>query len=285
MIRKKFNVVGIGELLWDVLPDSKELGGAPANFTYHANYLGANSTIISAVGDDELGEEILLLLKERNLKYTINIVEYPTGEVSVQLDNGIPNYVIHENVAWDFIKLKKEAISILKKADAICFGTLSQRSKESFKTIQKALNLVPATALKIFDVNFRQSYYSKNIIENSIKYANVLKLNDEELIILSNMFNLPNSQDEACKKLFNLFDLKLLALTNGLKGSVLFNQKEISRYSVPKVVVVDTIGAGDSFTAALVVGMLKGKSLEQIHKDANEHAAKVCMYRGATPTF
>lgn len=283
MKTRKFNVVGIGELLWDVLPDGKELGGAPANFAYHANFFGANATIISALGNDENGKEIRSLLKERNLKYVANTVNYPTGSVSVKLNNGIPNYLIHENVAWDFMVLNEEAISALKKADAICFGTLSQRSKVSFETIQEALKLVPETALKVFDVNLRQSYYAEKMIKTSLKFANVVKLNEEELVVLSEMFHLSNIEDEACKQLLNQFDLKLLALTKGSEGSVLYTQNEISIFPTPKVKVIDTIGAGDSFTAALVVGFLSGKPLKQIHKEAAEHAAKVCAAKGATP--
>lgn len=283
MKSKKFNVIGIGELLWDVLPDGKELGGAPANFAYHANFFGANATIISALGNDENGEEIRSLLKERNLKYVINTVNYPTGSVSVKLNKGIPNYLIHENVAWDFMVLNEEAISALKKADAICFGTLSQRSKVSFETIQEALKLVPETALKVFDVNLRQSYYTEEMIKTSLKFANVVKLNEEELVVLSEMFHLSTKEDEACKQLLNQFDLKLLALTKGSEGSVLCTVNEISSYPTPKVKVIDTIGAGDSFTAALVVGFLSGKQLKQIHKEAAEHAAKVCAAKGATP--
>jgi fructokinase len=283
MKTKKFSVVGIGELLWDMLPDGKELGGAPANFVYHANFFGANATIISALGNDESGEEISGLLKKRNLEYSINIVNYPTGRVSVKLDNGIPNYVIHENVAWDFMALKDSVIPVLQKADAICFGTLSQRSKVSFETIQEAIKLVSKTALKVLDINLRQSFYTKKIIETSLKSANAVKLNDEELVILSEMFNLPIGQDEACRQLLNQFNLKLLALTKGVEGSVLYTPNEISRYSTPKVTVVDTIGAGDSFTAAMVMGFLNEKPLKQIHKEAVEHAAKVCTSKGATP--
>jgi fructokinase len=283
MKTKKFNIIGIGELLWDMLPNGKELGGAPANFAYHANFFGANSTIISALGNDENGEEIELLLKENKLKYSINILNYPTGWVSVKLDNGIPNYVIHENVAWDFIELKDEVIPVLEKADAICFGTLSQRSKVSFETIQEAIKLVPKTALKVLDINLRQSFYTKKIIETSLKSANAVKLNDEELVVLSEMFHLPSNVDEACKQLLNQFSLKLLAITKGAEGSVLYTPNETSNYPTPKVKVVDTIGAGDSFTAAMVMGLLNGKPLNQIHKEASEYAAKVCTYKGATP--
>lgn len=283
MSDSKFNVIGIGELLWDEFPNGKELGGAPANFAYHANFFGANSTIISALGNDERGDEIRALLEEKNLHYLINNVNYPTGWVSVELNKGIPNYSIHENVAWDFIELQKEAVSVLKKANAICFGTLSQRSKGSFNAIHKAISLVPESALKVLDVNLRQSFYSKNIIEESLKCANVLKLNDEELVILSKMFYLPDSQEGACMQLLNKFNIKLLALTNGANGSILFRGGEISRYPVPKVEVIDTIGAGDSFTASMIMGMLNSKPLNIIHKEATEHAAKVCMHKGATP--
>lgn len=283
MKTKKFSVIGIGELLWDMLPDGKELGGAPANFAYHANFFGANATIISALGNDESGEEIYGLLKKRNLEYSINIVNYPTGWVSVKLDKGIPNYVIHENVAWDFIALKDAVIPVLQKADAICFGTLSQRSKVSFETIQEAIKLVSKTALKVLDINLRQSFYTKNIIDASLKCANVVKLNDEELVILSKMFHLPTGQDEACRQLLNQLNLKLLALTKGSEGSVLYTPNEISSYPTPKVTVVDTIGAGDSFTAAMVMGLLNEKPLKQIHNEAIEHAAKVCASKGATP--
>lgn len=283
MKTKKFSIIGIGELLWDMLPGGKELGGAPANFAYHANFFGANSTIISALGNDENGEEIELLLKENKLKYSINTVHYPTGWVSVKLNNGIPNYVIHENVAWDFIALKDEVIPVLQKADAICFGTLSQRSKVSFDSIHEAIKLVPKTALKVLDINLRQSFYTKDIVEASLKCANVVKLNDEELMVLSGMFHLPSNVDEACKQLLNQFNLKLLAFTKGAEGSILYAQNETSNYPTPKVKVVDTIGAGDSFTAAMVMGLLNGKQLKQIHKEASEHAAKVCTYKGATP--
>ncbi|SNR56200.1 carbohydrate kinase family protein [Lutibacter flavus] len=285
MSDKKFNVIGIGELLWDVFPEGKELGGAPANFAYHTNFFGGNATIISALGNDEQGKEIRKLLTEKKLNNLISNVDYPTGWVSVELNNGIPNYIIHENVAWDYIELNKEAVTALKRADAICFGSLSQRSQVSFNTIHKALHIVPETALKVLDVNLRQSFYSKSIIEESLRCANILKLNDEELVVLSEMFYLANSQKEACIQLLNQFNLKLLALTNGSKGSILFMGDEISLYPVPKIKVVDTIGAGDSFTASMIMGMLNKKPLKQIHKEATEHAAKVCMNKGGTPNL
>ncbi|MGV6844662.1 MAG: PfkB family carbohydrate kinase, partial [Lutibacter sp.] len=209
----------------------------------------------------------------------------PTGTVSVKLNNGIPSYVIHENVAWDFIQLKKESIEALKKADAICFGSLGQRSIESYNSIIKALKIVPDTALKVYDINIRAPFYNKEIIENSLKLANVFKLNDEELIILKNMFELKGNQEEVCMQIIKLFNLKFLALTNGSKGSLLFSSTEISKLSVPKIKVVDTVGAGDSFTAAMIIGLLNKKPLKTIHKEAVAHAARVCQSKGATPNF
>jgi len=285
MENKTFNVVGIGELLWDMLPNGKELGGAPANFAYHTKYLGANSLVISAVGDDEFGKEILSVLNKMTLDNAINIVKKPTGSVLVKLKKGIPFYEIQQDVAWDYIKLNPKVLSKLKKTDAICFGTLAQRSSISFEAINKAVNSVPNSALKIFDINLRAPFYNENIIKNSLNLANVLKLNDEELIVLSKMFNLKNTQEEACLQLIELFDLNLLALTNGAEGSMLFNKEEISRLSVPKIKVVDTIGAGDSFTAAMVMGILNKEPLKNIHNKAIQHAAKVCSYKGATPTI
>jgi len=283
MKNSEFNVIGIGELLWDMLPDGKEVGGAPANFAYHAKYFGAKSKVISAIGKDSLGKEIISVLNNRNINYILNEVEYPTGTVSVKLKDGIPTYEIHENVAWDFIALNQEAIAALKTADAICFGSLSQRSNKSIRAIETALKLVPKKALKIFDINLRLQFYSNEIIENSLKEANVLKLNDEELIVLTKMFHLKGNQEAKCVQLLNRFNLNYLALTNGAKGSILFHKNNISRLTVPKVKVVDTIGAGDSFTAALVMGILYKKSLIKIHKSATNHAAKVCAHKGATP--
>jgi len=285
MKNKTFTVIGVGELLWDVLPNGKELGGAPANFCYHTSYFGANSFLISALGNDVYGREIISILKKRNTNYAINTVKYPTGIVSVKLKKGIPTYKIHENVAWDFIQLKNEAIPVLKNADAICYGTLSQRSETSLKTIQKAISLVPKTALKVFDINLRASYYTKEIIEDTLKCSNVLKLNDEELIVLTKMFDLNEDQEKSCKQLLNKFDLKLVALTNGSKGSILFTNNEISRCSVPKIKIIDTIGAGDSFTAALIMGILNEKTLKETHETAVKHAAKICSSKGATPVI
>lgn len=280
---KLFHVTGIGEILWDMLPDGKELGGAPANFAYHAHQLGAESTVISAVGTDDLGNQILSVLNEKGIKSSINKTPFPTGTVTVNLHNGIPNYTIHNDVAWDNLSLKKNQITILQNTDAICFGTLAQRAKTSASAIKTALNLVPKHCLKIFDINLRQNYYNKEIIEHSLRKANILKINDEELPIIRSLFQLPPEEKSACRTILEKFELQMVALTLGSEGSFLITQSETSYHQSPLVKVVDTIGAGDSFTAALTIGLLQRNPLKQIHQDAAKYAAKVCTHKGATP--
>lgn len=230
----KFNVVGIGEILWDVLPDGKQLGGAPANFSLHTKNLGANSTIISAIGSDDLGNEIQTILSERNLNRFLNFSKYPTGKVSVSLKNGIPDYLIHEPVAWDEILIDNKAISGLKLSHAICFGTLAQRSETSRLTIREVLRYVGGKVLKIYDVNLRQPYYSKDIISDSLYLANILKLSGEELEILTGFFNLSEISEVACTQMLFQFDLKMVALTNGSRNSILVTQDENINTGFPK---------------------------------------------------
>jgi fructokinase len=279
----KNKVYGIGEVLWDILPEGKQLGGAPTNFVYHTHNLGANSTIISAIGNDDLGNEIKQALKHKEIDNVLSISSAPTGTVSVELSEGIPEYTIHEKVAWDNIELTNAVKSELHSADAICFGSLAQRSQFSRLAIKEAVTLVPDSALKVFDINLRQNYYTKDLIAESLQLANILKLNTEELQILSDFFDLESDQTEACSSLQNLFGLKLIALTNGSENSMLVTQGKTSVLTTPKVEVIDTVGAGDSFTAALVRGLLKNESLEMIHQIAVNYSAKVCMSEGATP--
>jgi fructokinase len=282
---KKKIVIGIGEILWDLLPDGKQLGGAPANFVWHAQQLGAEGTVVSAVGDDELGDEIRNIIKEKALGNGISVSEMPTGTVSVELRNGIPDYIIHENVAWDFIELNDLAREKTSQAEAICFGSLAQRSEVSAKNIRIALDSAPDECLKIFDINLRQAFYSKEIIEASLKRANVFKINDEELFIVREMFGVSGTDQEVCRELMELFDLKLVALTGGEEGSMLISKEEKSEIKTPKVEVADTIGAGDSFSAALAMGMLEGLPLKKIHSRAVTLSAFVCTQNGATPVI
>ena len=277
-------VIGIGEILWDMLPDGKQLGGAPTNFAYHARQLGLESSIISCVGKDESGDEIIQIIKDREIISFIDTIDKPTGTVSVKLDkNGIPKYIIHEDVAWDFITPSESAIEFASQADAICFGTLAQRSETSYYSIQETLKTVPDTALKVFDINMRQRFYNETIIRNSLQKANVLKINDEEILVFADIFGISGDEFEIMHQILDNHQLKILALTKGAQGSWLISQEEDSYLDTPNVSVADTVGAGDSFTAGLVAGLLNNKPIKEIHRSAVDISAFVCTQKGATP--
>ena len=277
-------VIGIGEILWDLLPEGKQLGGAPTNFAYHARQLGLDSSIISSVGNDELGQEIIHNIKEAGIISFIDSIDKPTGTVSVKLDkNGIPNYVIHEDVAWDFITPSESAIEFASRADAICFGTLAQRSETSYYSIQETLKTVPDTALKVFDINIRQRFYNETIIRNSLQKANVLKINDEEILVFADIFGISGDEFEIMHQILDNHQLKILALTKGAHGSWLISREEDSYLDTPNVSIADTVGAGDSFTAGLIAGLLNNKPLKEIHRSAVDISAFVCTQKGATP--
>lgn len=278
-------IVGIGELLWDVLPTGKRAGGAPVNFVYHATQLGAEGYAISAVGNDLAGTEILQELDKNKIGHCIATVDYPTGTVLVELNDGIPTYNIVEGVAWDHIPLTEEAINIVKKADAICFGTLAQRNSESRKTLNTLLSYVPDSALRFFDINIRQKYYSEELIKELLHQANVFKLNDEELEMFRPMFNLEGDEDTCCRRIMEEYDLKYLVLTAGSHYSTIYSADEKSTINTPKVEVADTVGAGDSFSGAFVYSILSGKSLKEAHQCAVETAAFVCTKEGAWPEY
>jgi len=273
----------MGEVLWDLLPDGKILGGAPVNFAYHAMQLGAVGVAISSVGDDELGREIIDSVNLKGVENCIAVNSHPTGTVGVTLKDGKPDYTIYENVAWDFIELTSGAIQKLQQADAICFGTLAQRSAGSHDAILKALKLVPENCLKVYDINLRQKYYSKELISESLSVANVFKINDDEVELFKQLFGLEGSEAEVCQKIKETYSLEYLALTKGEKGSYLFHKDEVSFLPTPLVDVEDTIGAGDSFTSAMVMGILNKQPLQQIHRKAVEISAFVCTQKGATP--
>jgi fructokinase len=238
---------------------------------------------ISAVGDDDLGREIMNTVDEKEIKNCIAVNNYPTSTVGVTLKEGKPEYTIYENVAWDFIELLPEAIQVLKEADAICFGTLAQRSWNSREAIQAALKLVPQNCLKVYDINLRQKYYSKELIQASLSVANVFKINDDEVELFKELFGLEGTETEVCQKIRDSYKLDYLALTKGDQGSYLFNGSEVSFEPTPKVIVEDTVGAGDSFTSAMVMGILNKRPLKEIHQKAVEISAFVCTQKGATP--
>lgn len=282
-------VVGMGEALWDVLPEGKKLGGAPANFAYHVSQFGLDSRVVSAVGDDKLGMEILENFRDKDLNCMIEIVPYPTGTVQVELDAvGIPCYDIKEGVAWDNIPFTPALEDLARQTRAVCFGSLAQRSVVSRETINRFLDAMPEDndILKIFDINLRQSFYTKEILCNSFKKCNILKINDEELVTVSRLFGYPGIDlQDKCWILLAKYNLKMLILTCGVNGSYVFTPGEISFVETPKVDVADTVGAGDSFTAAFVSSLLKGLSIRDAHKLAVETSAYVCTQNGAMPVL
>ncbi len=282
-------VIGIGEALWDVLPEGKKIGGAPANFAYHISQFGLPSLVVSAVGDDKLGEEIIENFTDKGLNFMVEKVEYPTGTVLVELDNeGVPQYDIKENVAWDNIPLTPALQESVSTCRAICFGSLAQRNVVTRNTVAHLLdNMVPdPDRLVIFDVNLRQNFYTKDILEDSMKRCNVLKINDEELVTVSRLFGYPGIDlQDKCWILLGKYNLKMLILTCGINGSYVFTPGEVSFVETPKVEVADTVGAGDSFTAAFIANILKGKSVPQAHRRAVEISAFVCTQNGAMPTI
>ena len=282
-------IVGIGEALWDVLPEGKKIGGAPANFAYHVSQFGLESCAVSAVGDDELGKEIRSNFEEKKLQTLIETVPYPTGTVQVEIDKlGVPQYDIKENVAWDNIPFTPQIEELAHRTKAICFGSLAQRSKVSRNTIEQCIEAMPNTedTLIVFDVNLRQSFYSRDVLDRSMKRCNVLKINDEELITISRMLGYQGTDLQSkCWILLGRYHLKMLILTCGVNGSYVFTPGSMSFIATPKVKVADTVGAGDSFTGAFVASILKGLSVADAHQKAVNVSAFVCTQRGAMPTL
>ncbi len=288
MEARKPLIIGLGEILWDMLPGGKVLGGAPANFAYHCSQLGAESYVISAIGKDDPGCELLDRVAQLKLPTEYLFIEerYPTSAVTVRLDaKGHPEYTIHKNVAWDYIPAELAALELVSGADAICFGSLAQRSPISRKSIQAYLDQAADDCIRVFDVNLRQNYYSREILEKSLGFADILKLNDEELVILTDLFSLEGDENELIGSLQQTYDLRLIALTRGGDGSTLYNGAERSDYRTDTILAVDTVGAGDSFTAAIVMAYLKGMTLKDTHRLASEMAAFVCTQKGATPVI
>ena len=280
-------VIGMGEALWDVLPEGKKIGGAPANFAYHGSQFGLPSCVVSAVGDDPLGHEIIENFTSKGLTHQIDTVPYPTGTVQVEIDQaGVPQYEIKENVAWDNIPYTAMLEKLAEKTTAVCFGSLAQRNVVSRNTINRFLDAIPATnkPLIVFDVNLRQGFYNKDILCNSMKRCNILKINDEELVTVSRMFGYPGIDlQDKCWILLGKYNLQMLILTCGINGSYVFTPGNVSFQPTPKVEVADTVGAGDSFTAAFISSILKGKSVAEAHSKAVQTSAYVCTKKGAMP--
>ena len=282
-------VVGIGEVLWDVLPEGKKIGGAPANFAYHVSQFGLPGCVVSAVGEDALGSEILDNFRDKGLCTHIATVPYPTGTVQVEIDQvGVPQYVIREGVAWDNIPFTSDLKSLAQRTTAVCFGSLAQRSSVSRATINRFIDEMPKEkdTLIVFDVNLRQGVFTKEILDQSMKKCNVLKINDEELIVVSRLFGYPDTDlRSTCRALLNRYHLRMLILTCGVNGSYIFTPESMTYQATPKVEVADTVGAGDSFTAAFVASIIRGKSVSEAHRRAVEVSAYVCTQAGAMPTL
>ena len=276
-------IVGLGEVLWDMLPQGRQLGGAPANFAYHVSQLGYQGIIVSAVGNDALGNDIVKELDSHGIASRISIVDAPTGVVNVSVDDkGIPSYEIVENVAWDKIPYSEDLQYLASQAVAVCFGSLAQREVVSRDTIMQFIESLPPTCLKVFDINLRQRYYTREIIEWSLEHCDVLKLNDDELAIIKEMLEATTlSDDSFVAKLKQLYDLKIVILTCGEKGSSVYYDDEVNFELTPQVEVVDTVGAGDSFTAAFVATLLQGKSVVEAHRQAVATSATTCTHKGA----
>jgi fructokinase len=280
-------IVAIGEILWDVFPDGPRFGGAPANFACHIAGLGARSAIVSAVGADDLGRAALDELAQRAIEVAgvQRIPDRPTGTVLVTIDTaGKPSYEFRRDVAWDHLEWNDTLAALAAQAVAVCFGTLAQRSPESSQTIQKFVKATPSSCLRVFDINLRDSFHGEEIIGQSLDLANAFKLNDDELPIIAAMFGLKGSESEVVAGLSRRFGLGLVAQTRGARGALLWRKSgEISDLPGIPTEVRDTVGAGDAFTAALTLGLLQGRSLEEINRHASRIAAYVCTQPGAAP--
>jgi fructokinase len=284
----KKKVVGLGEVLWDILPERTCLGGAPANFAYITTLMGDHGIVASCMGEDSLGVEALRRLEELGLD--IDHVQtdrvHPTGTVNVKVDGkGIPHYEIAHPVAWDFLQWTLSWQHLAETADAVCFGSLAQRSEQSRATIRRFVSSASPAAAKIFDVNLRQSYYSREVLTESMRLADIVKLNDEELPKIMSLSGLPQGDERSsAQRLVDTYDLKLVCVTRGGKGSLLVQNGARSEHPGFRVNVADTVGSGDAFTAGLVHEYLHGASLDLMNEVANLVGAWVASEVGAMPT-
>ena len=277
-------ILGIGELVWDVFPAGKQLGGAPVNFAFFAKELGAEAYPVAALGTDELGDEAIQMLKPSGLSLDyIQRNSLPTSRVLVTTDEqGIPQYEIVENVAWDAIGCTPEILDLASKADVICWGSLAQRSTQSRESILQILDAAPKDCLMVFDINIRQKFYSAEVIEESLKRADILKLNEDELPIVAELFNIQGTEAEQIAQIITRYELKSIIFTQGAVCSEVYDAEGlVSRMDTPKVKVADTVGAGDSFTATYVTALQLGKSPAEAHELAVKVAAYVCTQNGA----
>ena len=280
-------IVGLGEALWDCLPEGRKIGGAPANFAYHASQFGYEAHAVSAVGNDALGDETIEALKANGLKLCMPRVDFPTGQVLVSLDeDGVASYDIKEGSAWDNIPFTPEMEQLAGRCSAVCFGSLAQRNEVSRNAIYRFLNATPKGCMRIFDINLRQNFYSKEVIQESLRRCKVMKINDEELVIIGRMFGYPGlAIENKCWLILGKYNLDMLVLTCGVNGSYVFSKGAMSFLETPKVEVADTVGAGDSFTGAFVASILSGKTIPEAHRIGVNVSAYVCTQNGAMPAI
>jgi fructokinase len=279
-------MIGIGELLWDMLPDGKKLGGAPANFAYHAAGFGHRGIALSRLGNDALGGEALRELEAHGLsgECVQRDSAHATSTVQVTLENGHPSYEIVEGVAWDFLEATPAWLDLASRADVLCFGTLAQRSPASRSAIQSVVASAPASALRILDVNLRQRFYDAALVDASLKLANVFKLNGQELPVIAGLLGIAaGSDEERCRAILRKYGLRMVALTRGERGSLLITPQADQDHPGFPVTVADTVGAGDAFTAGLAHGLMQGLPLQEIAEIANRTGAWVASQSGAMP--
>jgi fructokinase len=278
-------IVGLGEVLWDVYPDAARFGGAPANFACHAASLDAESWLASSVGVDQLGERALDTLRQHGVESACvaRDAKHPTGRVDVTLDSlGRGSYEFADNTAWDHLAWSDALDSLARRCDAVCFGTLAQRSSQSRDTIQQFVKATPFSALRMFDVNLRKQFYDAAVMDRSLRLATALKLNEEELPIVARLCGVNESNPrDAMRALMNMYSLRLVALTRGPDGAILIADAEESTSPALTTRVVDTVGAGDAFTAAVVIDFLAGLPLADVNARANAVASFVCSQPGA----
>jgi fructokinase len=286
-VTQRHIVVGLGELLWDLFPAGEQLGGAPANFAYITSLLGDEGIPASRLGQDVLGTDAVRRLGELGLstEFIQKDADHPTGTVKVEVDRtGQPRFEISESVAWDFLAWTPQWQKLAQQADAVCFGSLAQRSKQSRTTIRRFLMALRKNAVRVFDVNLRQNFYTTQVLGESMKLATVVKLNHEELPKIMRSFELENrSEEDSARRILSSHEVKLVCVTRGNGGSLLVSADECSEHPGFKVKVADTVGAGDAFTAALVHGYLRRTPLAQINETANRVGAWVASQSGATP--
>ncbi len=285
-------VIGLGEALWDVFrrgdgSAERRLGGAPANFAWHAARQGVSACAVSAIGQDAAGDSLATALAAVGAPCHLQRVPYATGEVEIELRGaGIPHYHIRPDAAWDHLCTTPEMLELARRARAVCFGSLAQRSAESRATIAAFLQAMPADALRVFDVNLRCGYYTPAILRDSFRMAGIIKLNDEEMEIIGRMEGftaLPQLAQAA--KLMQRYGSRLLILTCGAIGSYVLGEGGaiLSYLPTPEVEVADTVGAGDAFTSTFISGLLRGLPVSGAHAAAVEVAARVCCQPGAMP--